>query len=75
MPSTIYTGSDVKLFYKLSGLRYTHISIKIIILCYRINHLERDTSQKRALLDDMRSKLRQAQDSVRSDNNVVVSIQ
>ena len=39
----------------------------------RLNHMERDVSQKRTLLEDMRIKLRFAQENAQTDADVMVS--
>ena len=40
---------------------------------YRVNRLERDTSQKRTLLEEQRSKLKQVQSTAKTDANAMVS--
>ena len=44
------------------------------IYFFRVNRLERDTSQKRNLLEEQKSKLKQIQSSAKTDANAVVSI-
>lgn len=43
-------------------------------ICFRISHLERDVSQKRLLMEDIRVKLKSAQDNAQSDADVMVSL-
>jgi hypothetical protein len=44
-----------------------------LLFYFRVNRLERDTNQKRTLLEEQRSKLKQVQSSAKTDANAVVS--
>ena len=43
-----------------------------IELCYRISRIERDNSQKRALLGDQRTRVKQALENAKSDAESLV---